>query len=76
MAIAEALVAKKSTDDGGKTQAAQIPLEILRMARAIVGIRGGSVSKLIADAARPGLRKIIKEMNERGELPSLLDESD
>ncbi len=60
-------VAKKKPSDKAPTQAAQIPIDILKMARAIVGIRGGSVGTLIAEQARAGLRKIIDDMHKRGE---------
>ncbi len=48
-------------------QSARVALDVLKMARAIVAIRGGSVTDLISDTCRPAFAKIIREMQQAGE---------
>lgn len=48
-------------------QSAKIPLDVLKMARAVVGIRGGSVSQLIGEICRPALVRMIQDMQKSGE---------
>jgi hypothetical protein len=44
-----------------------IHTDVLKMARAIVGIRGGSVTQLISETCRPEFIRIIQEMQKSGE---------
>lgn len=77
MAVQVAVMAKKKPDDSHPApqgQAAKIHLDVLKMARAIVGIRGGSVTELISNTCRPEFTKIIQEMQRKGEfIPKVED---
>jgi hypothetical protein len=64
----EAMPKKKNTEpEAPAGQAAKVHLDVLKMARAIVGIRGGSVTQLVSDTCRPAFVRIIQEMQRSGE---------
>jgi hypothetical protein len=41
--------------------------DVVRMARMIDAVRGGGIQRIISDAARPVLTRIVKEMAAAGE---------
>lgn len=59
---------KKPEPTNPPDESAKIPADVMRMARIVVAVRGGSISSLIGNLARPGLAKLLKEIHERGEL--------
>lgn len=58
---------KKADTEPHQGQAAKVHTDVLKMARAIVGIRGGSVTDLISNTCRPEFVKIIQQMQKAGE---------
>lgn len=63
----QAMPRKKADAETHQGQAAKVHTDVLKMARAIVGIRGGSVTDLISSTCRPVFVKIIQEMQRSGE---------
>lgn len=41
--------------------------DVVRMARMIDAIRGGGIQRIVSDAARPALTRIVKDMAAAGE---------
>lgn len=58
---------KQDAESANPGQSAKVHLDVLKMARAIVSIRGGSVTDLISNTCRPAFTKIITEMVKAGE---------
>lgn len=65
--LVELMPKKKPEADAPPGQSAKIHTDVLKMARAIVAIRGGSVTELISDTCRPVFVKLVQEMQRAGE---------
>ncbi len=68
MAAGVANVPKKNEPNQPKDQSAKISWDVLRMARVVVSVKGGSVTKLISDLVRPLLARMVKQLQDNGEL--------
>ncbi len=66
-ATLERIVPKKS-DKPNTEQSVKIHGDVVQMARTVVSVRGGSMSDLISNLARPKLLETLEEIQKRGEL--------
>ena len=49
-------------------QSVRVPPDVLQMVKIIVAVEGGMISEILADHARPSLRKKVEQLQKEGRL--------